>query len=371
MIRLMVSKIRRGFQSFSKQQGQSLVELAIITPILLVLFLGLAETGAALHSYLVVTEATREGARYGARGIYITDTTVANKTRDSAKELDVTLELPGEPPELDEDKATIIVSRLRKILSGGSYKYEVLSQYSEGGHPSILTAEWLAAKENEVFGAGWPDDVLEMNMVAVEMTYEHPQLTGLFAFIPFLPDPIPMRAITIMRLGKSRDVPPCCAYPIAVHESSLAGKDIGDTIGDIYNGSGAGNFGWLRWPQETSAGNEGYLVDSFGDPCLSRSDFDNAVNPSDHQLSVNDYVWGNTGLSDSIDVRTALNAIKGKKILVLVWDTASGTGINGYYHITKFAWVKITDYELPGQDRITATFEGWATDCNDVYSGLY
>jgi hypothetical protein len=193
----------------------------------------------------------------------------------------------------------------------------------------------------------------------------------LFAFIPFLPDPIPMRAITIMRLGKSRDMPPCCAYPIAVYEGTLAGKSPGDSLGDIFNGSGAGNFGWLRWPQETSAGNEGYLVDALEDPCLSRSDFDNATNPSDHQLSIGDDVWGNTGLSNSADVRAALDSLTGQTILVLVWDTASGTGINGHYHIVSFAWITITDYRLSGQDRITAIFKGEATDCNEVYSGAY
>jgi hypothetical protein len=371
MILRIASKIRHALQSSSRQQGQSLVELAIITPLLLLLFLGLAEVGAALHSYLIVTEATREGARYGARGMYVTDTTVSHKTRNSGQELDITLELPGDTFVLDEEKATIIVSRLRKIFSGGSYRYEVLSQYSEGDQPSILTPEWLATKENEVSDSGFADNVLEMNMIAVEMTYDHPQLTGLFAFLPFLSDPIPMRAITIMRLGKSRDIPECCAYPIAIHEDTLAGKSKGQSLGDIYNGSGDGNFGWLRWPKETSAGNEGYLVDSLKDPCLSRGDFDNATNPSDHQLSVEDDVWGNTGLSDSSDVRTALDNLKGQKILVLVWDTASGTGTNGYYHIVAFAWVRITDYRLPGQDRITAIFEGLATECNEVYSGTY
>ncbi len=367
-----LAKIRHGLRSSCKQQGQSLVELAIITPLLLLILLGLTEVGAALHSYLIITQATRVGARYGARGIYVSDATVASITRENAEELPITIVDTDGTPVLDGTKATIIVTRLRKIFSAGNYHYEILSQYSEGGdRPSVLTAEWLAAQEAKVTGGGWPDNVLEMNMIAVEMMYDHPQISGLFGLLPNLPDPIPMHALTIMRLGESREMPSCCAYPIAVHESSLQGKSPGQSIGDIFNGSGTGNFGWLRWPQEPSAGNEGYLVDSLGDPCMSRSEFDNARDPSDHQLSLGDAVWGNTGLSASADVRAALDALKGQKIRVLVWSThGGGSGINGYYNIVGFAWVRITDYRLPGQDRITATFEGWDSECNDVYSGF-
>lgn len=354
MISRITSKIR--------QEGQGMTELAIAFPVLLLLFLGVAEVGAALRSHQIVTNAAREGARYGAKIEHTPDETVVDWAQQAADRLHVT----DESSALDGEKATIIVSRLKTTFSQhGGCTYQLMRQYAEGGdRPSILTDEWLTSHAESCTAAGWPAGMPNspMDLIAVEVMYDHPQLTGLFSIGRFVPDPVPMRSMTIMRVGGSR-IFPCDAYPIALHTDTLTGKGSGDSLGDIYNGSGAGNFGWLRWPEETSAGNEGYLVDSLEDSSLSRSDFDNAADPSDHWLNTGDSVWGNTGLSNSADVRAALDNLVGKKIRVVVWDTATGHGTNAQYHIVGFAWIEITDYRLPGQDRITATFRGWDTKC--------
>ncbi|MBI5949804.1 MAG: pilus assembly protein [Chloroflexi bacterium] len=46
--------------------GQSLTEFAMILPIMLVLLFGLVDFGRAFYSWLVITNAAREGARAGA-----------------------------------------------------------------------------------------------------------------------------------------------------------------------------------------------------------------------------------------------------------------------------------------------------------------
>ncbi len=51
-----------------KSRGQSLVELALFLPILLILLSGLVEFGFGLNRYINVVEAAREGARYGVDG---------------------------------------------------------------------------------------------------------------------------------------------------------------------------------------------------------------------------------------------------------------------------------------------------------------
>ena len=48
------------------QPGQSLVEAALVIPILLILFLGIAEVGFFLFAQVQVVNATREGARCGS-----------------------------------------------------------------------------------------------------------------------------------------------------------------------------------------------------------------------------------------------------------------------------------------------------------------
>ncbi len=46
-------------------RGQSLVELGLVTPVLIILIMGLAEIGWFANNYLILLEVTRTGARYG------------------------------------------------------------------------------------------------------------------------------------------------------------------------------------------------------------------------------------------------------------------------------------------------------------------
>jgi Flp pilus assembly protein TadG len=49
-----------------KTNGQSLVELAIVLPLLLLLVLGIFDLGRGIFYYSAIHNAAREGARYGA-----------------------------------------------------------------------------------------------------------------------------------------------------------------------------------------------------------------------------------------------------------------------------------------------------------------
>jgi GAF domain-containing protein len=57
--------------SQTSQRGQSLVETALITPLLLLMFLGVLEVGWALRGYLVLLNTNREATRFAARGAYL------------------------------------------------------------------------------------------------------------------------------------------------------------------------------------------------------------------------------------------------------------------------------------------------------------
>jgi len=46
--------------------GQSLVEFALCLSLLIVILLGVLDLGRAFHSYIVITNAAREGAYYGS-----------------------------------------------------------------------------------------------------------------------------------------------------------------------------------------------------------------------------------------------------------------------------------------------------------------
>lgn len=51
-----------------RENGQGLVEMALVLPILLLLFMGIFEFGRILGSYMVISNLAREGARYGVIG---------------------------------------------------------------------------------------------------------------------------------------------------------------------------------------------------------------------------------------------------------------------------------------------------------------
>jgi Flp pilus assembly protein TadG len=48
------------------ERGQTMVELALVLPILVVLILGIAQFGVAFNNYVTLTDAARAGARKGA-----------------------------------------------------------------------------------------------------------------------------------------------------------------------------------------------------------------------------------------------------------------------------------------------------------------
>src|SRR5688572_8795963 len=67
----------RSIRSIHREHGQSLVELALILPLLLLLVLGTVDVGMGFKTYIGLTNAAREGVRWisihpsdqdGARG---------------------------------------------------------------------------------------------------------------------------------------------------------------------------------------------------------------------------------------------------------------------------------------------------------------
>jgi Flp pilus assembly protein TadG len=63
-----MSKLARGFRHWWRDtKGTAMVEFAIICTVLLMILFGIIDMGHALYMKAVVTNASREGARYGIR----------------------------------------------------------------------------------------------------------------------------------------------------------------------------------------------------------------------------------------------------------------------------------------------------------------
>lgn len=87
--------LRRNLQ---EQKGQSLVELALILPIIVLLLFGTVEFGRVFYSYITVTSAVREGVRQAAVGK--TDDEIKERIRDAVTlaEIDTRLQIVSISP---------------------------------------------------------------------------------------------------------------------------------------------------------------------------------------------------------------------------------------------------------------------------------
>ena len=155
----------------------------------------------------------------------------------------------------------------------------------------------------------------------------------------------------------------CDLYPIALSTQTLANVSEGTVIYDIFNGTQPGNFGWLSW---AGSPDEPTLVRSLSGAGDS-STYVNPDNTNDYVVSIGDWVQGKPGVSNSHEVRDALNDLEDYEIVVPVWDQVRGEGSQAAYHVSGFARVRILGYRLPSQNRISALFLGYAS-CDAVYS---
>ncbi len=375
----------------TNKKGQSLVETAIIAPLLLLMFLGVVEVGWALRNFIVLQNANREAARFAARGRYLD---FSKKTADDigypvvlGHELDslaqqVPLNVSSDP------NGTVIISHilvdtgacdashpstyndliLTPLTPGYSY---FLASYGDANNHTQVDFAAEADKmrvENEEFNCNLatatPGAMPSVNSaIIVETYYKNYQLLGIPIIANQFTNPIMLYTRTIMRISADvRGNNPsagegCEVWPIALHINNLNGVDVGGNIGDVLNGDTPGNFGWLRWtdnnlPTYSNPNSEGFLDDEIFNPRLSATAFEEAgdppPSPPDTKLSGGDNVWGLTGTVNSSGTRDLLNSLidNGVTIRVPVWDWAAGSGSNSYYHTKKFVLIRLNGYSL-------------------------
>jgi Flp pilus assembly protein TadG len=84
--------LRRRNAHLASEQGQTVVEFALVAPLLIVLILGIFQGGIAFNHYLVVTDAARAGARQAivARVSNISIATIKQTARNAGGDLDST-----------------------------------------------------------------------------------------------------------------------------------------------------------------------------------------------------------------------------------------------------------------------------------------
>jgi uncharacterized protein (UPF0333 family) len=90
------------------QKGQSLVEFALVLPLLVVLLFGIMDFGRVFHAYLTIDHAGREAAR--AASIGKDDTTVKNTAVNDATGIGLTVDRVGVTPALRTSGTNVTVT---------------------------------------------------------------------------------------------------------------------------------------------------------------------------------------------------------------------------------------------------------------------
>jgi TadE-like protein len=124
---------------FLNSSGQSLVEFAMILPLVIVLSLGVIEVGYALLDQHVVTKLTREGSNLISRDVTLEDATTALKSMTTR-------------PVNFNNSSRMIFSVIRKVATAGSPNYDRVILYQRHAYGSFSAPSKLSTAGPASFG---------------------------------------------------------------------------------------------------------------------------------------------------------------------------------------------------------------------------
>lgn len=210
----------------NNERGQSLVEMAIITPILLLMLLGLFEVCYVLRNYMIVITTSREAARFATKGdnLIVTDDgatgyeeVVQHSIVSAAGQLQNKLYEPGESGLVISN---IVASVTITDCATGNYHVlfpwygsEYLTYSTSPDYESRLDFLSEAQKTGERhrnIACRYLDEngvpvVPDEHVVIVEMYYTSHQLLGAPVVSNYLTDPIPLYTRAVMRKTVGRE----------------------------------------------------------------------------------------------------------------------------------------------------------------------
>jgi hypothetical protein len=343
----------------NKESGQSLVEMTIILPFLLVLLVGVVEAGVALNRQLTVVNAAREGARFGAFGATPSDIHTQ------------TLEATSEMFEFTDENAVVVVINAETDDNCAAFDEWTEEIYPTGADvPHVSQDEVLAELQAE-------GDCENLALVVVDVRYDHESVLGL-PFVGAMADEIPIGSWTVMRLAAPKvGRGNCCALPIALDTTTVnwpTGLSRSTLMDDIRVGDGPGMFGWLYWDPD-SQGSAVNLEANLQDRCNAYLEFKDACDNEETALKPGVWISGDSGQSVASGVRQATEALIGARYPVPVWDQfAACNDMPGscnckpgsqLAHIVDFALIEVVEVNLTSNPKtISARFIEFYRGCD-------
>jgi hypothetical protein len=219
-------KDSRAFWSRKRTRGQSIVEFALMAPILLIILSGLFEFGFLFTYYLSVLDAGRNSARFSSDSLYETvdNDTDCNTTKDFYRQTSCMAisELANEQPTIRlclwnapatqhcsphtwSGNDDVIVSVFSVLREGGTtvirfpndgsgesgWSYDSDLRYGPGnqtsGRTGMHVSSFTTGKILSMLQSGTPNT----GYVLVEINYNYHQILGMPWFTQFVADPVP------------------------------------------------------------------------------------------------------------------------------------------------------------------------------------
>lgn len=131
-------------QSLSNARGQSVIEFALILPLVLLLVLGVIEVAYALQDQHLITKLTREGSNLISRDTSLADAATAMTSMSSR------------PVNFGDGSSTIIFSVIRRGATTGSPNYDRMVLYQRHVYGSYAGTSQVRTAGSGSFG-GAPD----------------------------------------------------------------------------------------------------------------------------------------------------------------------------------------------------------------------
>lgn len=417
------------------QRGQSLVEVALFFPIFIILLAGLVEVSQLLVTQNRVSSAARAATRFASNGGQ--DEGVAPTVLNTITQ---TLAIDESVWDIWVIRATVDNSGAGfDSNNGGAWSFTHVYGISNTVRSSSISEIDIRNRvidelqrdefDNQVSGIA-----NGLQIVGTYAIHDVDSILGLDAMSQ-LAGFSSLNALSVMRIiANTQNVTNgCAAFPIAVREGARSVTapgtgsnpypDAGDfdfpntppiyesfsnhrddipmrdaREGDVFRvqeGSGNGNFGWLRWNTGLNV-NANNLANSLAwpgnstnyNPCnnpvcngqpVAGSDYPftvqgylNPVDPRDNALHIDDEVATNTGSVNSNAVRDTLaeHVSLNRTLRLVVWDEeGTGTGSNETYAVSGFVIVRLIGYSLSqnnGGSWILAEFIRWDDSCGQL-----
>lgn len=407
-----------------KEYGQSLVEVALFLPILVILIAGVIEASQLVITQNRISNAARIASRFAANGgeddgMWVVAMNAVTQTLPLTEDLWDMWSIRATTNSTGDDFSAFNVSHIYGISNTTAFgsvdwaaiQQEMLDEVRRDESGNLLPAEFTS----------------NVQLVGTLILHDVETILGIEA-LPGMAGINTIQGMSMMRmvgLGAIEQTDGCSGFPIAVSSGTRSTtsteyppadtfdypdnppsfEDFPNNVpgvpldqaeeGYLYlilNGFGEGNFGWLSWNDGINPSSV-TLADSLswpgngtdyqdhgdgGQPASPQNwpwvvrGFVEAGDSDDISMHVGDWVAASTGSINSNGVRTQLEEHMdlNRDLRLLIWDEYDGTGGNGRYRISGFAIFRLIGYKLDqgqGSDSwILAEFVRWDTSCGQV-----